>query len=496
MNYSDSFRAARWMRFINLLLQAVLFLTLFAGLNYIALNHSWRFDLTRGRVHSLSAETKSYLARLERPVTVTVTIANDERADEELAQAYRDISALLREYEYQARKNPVAKIELRFLDVYKNGRKAEELGIDQPNVVVLDSGANRRVLNLGEFYRTKDRRRDAFQGEMTLTAALLDVSNPDKKKIYFISGHGEMSPNDTSPNRGLSQLRDELRARNFDVGQLNLSLTRAIPANEDPLLIIASPESRFQPYEEELLRNYLSTRAGRVILLLDPRGNQGLGLENLLFDWGIMVHDKLIIDPHPNSLTETNDLRFWTFARDAESRITDVMINNDFALHAGETRVVTDDISRPADDGLRVAKLVATSPNAWGESAYRLGGPPVYTPGEDLRGQLGAMVISERLKPANNLPFSVRGGRLAVFGTATIASNQRLYVGGNLNFLAATINWTADRDEQVNIPVRQIQRFSVALSQEDQFRLRLGLFLIVPGIVALIGLIVYWTRRD
>ena len=61
MHAYDSFRAARWIRFINLVLQAILFLALFAGLNYIALNHAWRFDLTQSRRHSLSAETRSYL---------------------------------------------------------------------------------------------------------------------------------------------------------------------------------------------------------------------------------------------------------------------------------------------------------------------------------------------------------------------------------------------------------------------------------------------------
>jgi len=31
----ESYRAARWLRTINLVLQAVLFLTLFGGLNYL-----------------------------------------------------------------------------------------------------------------------------------------------------------------------------------------------------------------------------------------------------------------------------------------------------------------------------------------------------------------------------------------------------------------------------------------------------------------------------
>ncbi len=498
MHLADSFRAARLIRFTNLLLQAVLFLALFGGLNYIALNHNWRFDLTQSRQHSLSAETKSYLERLERNISIVVTIPNDADNDE-LAQAYRAISGLLREYAYATRTNTGGKIEVRYLDVYQSRHEAEALNIDIPNVVVVQCESHRRVLTLGDLYRTKDRRREAFQGESVLTAAILDVSNPDKKKIYFIAGHGEMRPDDVDRARGLSQLRDELRGRNFDLAGLDLSLSRKVP-DDAALLIVASPQGRFQPAEEELLRNYLQTRAGRVILMLDPARQDGLGqygLENLLFDWGIIVYDKLVIDLDPNSLTESNELRLWRFARDPGSHITDNLINNNMAVIVSTARVVSDDLGRSADDGLSVRKLIATSDKAWGESSFRLpgGGRLEYTPGLDLKGPLGVMVISERVKPAN-LPLSVRGGRLAVFGTADLVTNNRIFNPGNLNLFLATVNWEVDRDTQLNIPARPIERFKLSLSQEELVRLRLGLLLVVPGIVAVFGLIVYLTRRN
>jgi hypothetical protein len=281
MAYYDSFRAARWIRFTNLILQALLFLSLFAGLNYVALNNAWRFDLTQSRRHSLSPETRSYLDRLDRDVRVIVTISNDGNGGEELAQAYRDISGLLREYGYLTRNNPKGRIDVRYLDVYVNRREAEALELDKPNQVILISENHRRVLTLGDFYETKDLKREAFRGESTLTAALLDVSNPEKKKIYFLAGHGEMRPDDVEARRGLSALRDELRQRNFEIAGLDLSLTRKVP-DDAALVIVASPQGRLQPFEEELLRNYLTTRAGRLILLLDPRVPPGL--ENLLFD--------------------------------------------------------------------------------------------------------------------------------------------------------------------------------------------------------------------
>lgn len=495
MPYYDSFRAARWIRFINLILQAVLFLTLFAGLNYVALNHAWRFDLTQGRRHSLSAETRSYLENLNRDVRVIVTITPDA-ANEELTQTFHDISSLLREYAYLTRNNTKGKIEVRYLDVYQNRREAEELELDQPNQVILLSEGRRRVMPLTDFYETKEMRRAAFRGEVATTAALLDVSNPDKKKIYFLTGHGEMRPEDVDRRRGLSALRDELRQRNYDIAGLDLNLSHKIP-DDAALIIVASPQGRVQPFEEELLRNFLTTRAGRLILLLDPQYPHGL--DNLLFDWGTMVFDNVIVDLDPRSTTENNDLLLWNFLPDSSatgSHITDNLINNKMPVIVGPARVVSDDLGRSLDDGLSVKKLIATSATAWGEASYRIRNVAwAYTPGQDLKGQLGVMVISERLKPAN-LPLSVKGGRLAVIGTADLVTNNRIINPGNLNLFLATVTWAVDRDTQLNIPARPIQRFQLALSAEELGHLRLVLLFGLPGIIALIGIAVYWTRRN
>src|SRR4051812_45475816 len=136
MRFTDSFRAARWVRLINLLLQAAFFLSLFAGLNYVAINHAWRFDVTANRRYSLSPETKSYLEGLERDVTVIVTLTENNDSPE-LTQAYRDVSGLLREYVYLTRERAHGRVQVRYVDVYQNRREAEALGVDQPNIVVL-----------------------------------------------------------------------------------------------------------------------------------------------------------------------------------------------------------------------------------------------------------------------------------------------------------------------------------------------------------------------
>ncbi|MBA4137876.1 MAG: ABC transporter [Opitutus sp.] len=488
MSFNDSFRTARWIRIVNLLLQAVLFLALFGGLNYIALNHSWRWDLTKNRRYSLSAETESYLKRLDQPVRVVVTFTDDTESNE-IAQAYRDLTGLLREYNYATRNNANGQVRVDFLDVYQRRRDAEALGIDQPNAVVVIAGDRRRTVTIDELYRIKNKTtREAFRGESAITAAILDVTAAERKKIYFVQGHGELRPDDVREG-GLSLLRDELRQRNFDLAGLDLAQQRRVP-DDASLLIIAGPQGRLAPFEEELLRNYLQTRAGRIVLMVDP-GRQH-GLDTLLFDWGVIVYDNLIVDQSANFLSDSGELILKHFL---PNPITENLIRNDLPVLIGPARVVSDDLGRAADDGLDVKKLVATSDAAWGETSYRLS-QRSYTPGQDLRGQLGVLAISERTKPANNLPLSVRGGRLAVFGTSDLVTNNRIVNIGNLNLFLSTVKWCADSDTELNIPARPIERFQLALSQDELSRLRLGLLFIVPGTVALLGIFVYWTRRS
>jgi hypothetical protein len=89
----------------------------------------------------------------------------------------------------------------------------------------------------------------------------------------------------------------------------------------------------------------------------------------------------------------------------------------------------------------------------------------------------------------------VRGGRLVVFGGGDWLGNARLAAGGNLSLALATINWLVDRDTQLQLPPRPVDRFQLSLSSSELARLRLALLLILPAITAALGLLVYWNRR-
>ena len=147
--------------------------------------------------------------------------------------------------------------------------------------------------------------------------------------------------------------------------------------------------------------------------------------------------------------------------------------------------------------------LAATSETAWGERDYRQNNV-VYNPGIDLKGlagfepknRLATVVSSERITPPKSLPFSVRGGRLVLFGNADFAVNNRIASPGNLAILLNAVEWCVDRDVQLNTLPRPIERYQIDLSQAELSKLRISLLFILPGIAALFGIIVYWTRRS
>src|SRR5207249_2353387 len=137
-----------------------------------------------------------------------------------------------------------------------------------------------------------------------------------------------------------------------------------------------------------------------------------------------------------NSITDDGDLMVRYF--DKTHPITQNNVNIPIYLRFGLTRSVRPDPGRTLGGGLNTVTLAAASPTAWGEVDYRAGSAQ-YDPRHDIRplpgmqpeGQLGVAVASERVSVRDNLPFSVAGGRLVVFGTGDFVSNQRIGYNGN-----------------------------------------------------------------
>jgi hypothetical protein len=486
----DGFRLSRWVRTLNLVLQAVLFLMFVGGLNYLARSHSWRYDLTRYRKFSLSPETLAYLHELSLPVHIVVTSNGTDDPE---------IKGILREYVYATEGNPAGQVTFEYVNLYEDRRKTEQFGVAQPGMVLFLCGDRRRVLTHDNFYRVQDKEAKEFIGEQAVTAAVLDVSNPDRKKIYFLVGRGELRPDDVDPAHGLSVIRDELRQRNYDVETLDLSSMRKIPADA-ALLVSVAPHDAFTASEQEMMRQYLGAGAGKLILFAAVETTPGLK-DLLIDDWGIILDDDIILDPSSENMTEDGDLIIRTYSKHP---ITQTLIDYQEGLRIGHARSVRPLPGRPLSEGLTVVTLGATSPTAWGEVGYQERGVAPYIAGLDIKGlpqmdptnALGVAVSSERVPVRGGLTSSVPGGKIVVFGTGDMISNARITDTGTMALFLGAVNWAVGRDASLNVPARPIERYSLSLSAGELAHLRYTLMLALPGIAALLGIAVYWARRN
>ena len=509
MSRQSSFRAVRWIRSLNLLAQAALLLSFFGGLNYLARHYSWRYDLTAQRRHSLSPETLSYLASLPTPVQVYIATGSEPDSPdlkEFLKTVHRDLHDLLQEYAHATENkadHPAGRISWKFLDVYQNRVEAGALNLEQPNAVLIQSGegpaARRRLVSFDELYRVENKQVKAFLGEQVLTAAILDVANPTRKKIYFTASHNEMPIDGAGAydaGHGLSKLADWLRARNFDLEALDLTVRREVPSDA-ALIVVAGPRARFSKAESELLRAYLRDQAGRLILMLEPVSpNTDLGLDSLISDdWGIRADNVLICDSNADEKTPTGDLIL--LPTKSGHPVVSALAESKMPVVWGRTRIVRADLTHEPDPGLVITTLLGTpSRTAFGKLHYETTDQTRPLPGDlQLRDGLTTAAAAERHRQSG-LPFSVPSGRLLVFGGADWVGNSSLEAAGNLQCISDAINWMVNRALALgSVPARPVENLQLVLSEREMQRLRGGLLFALPGAAALLGLAVWWYRR-
>ena len=136
--------------------------------------------------------------------------------------------------------------------------------------------------------------------EQDITNALIKVVNPTAKKVYFLSGHGEKDPGNSDRKIGYSTIADSLKRDNYEFATLALAQTNEIPMDAT-VLVIAGPRTDLLEQEVPLITAYLTSRSGKLLVLLDPPENikepaTMPRLTGLLDEWGIKATESVVVD--------------------------------------------------------------------------------------------------------------------------------------------------------------------------------------------------------
>ena len=299
-----------------------------------------------------------------------------------------------------------------------------------------------------------------------------------------------MSIKNSSSIHGLSEFAAALKSRNYVLAELDLNEAKRVPQDAG-LVVIAGAQAAFLPREIDALRKYLMNDNGKVLMLLSL-GSLG-GLEDILYEWGIMSDDKLVLDTGGDYESSAGDLIARSFPKNPHP-IAKYLVDISMPVQFGSARPVRPDMGSPIDDSLKVDEIILSSPTSWAETSYARGGVQKYDESVDLAGPLPLGMAASRVG-GDALGLTIPGGRLVVYGDENFAANRWFNRLGNSKLAVNTVNWLFDENSMLNIPARQLESYSLTLSLNEITGLAWR-FMILPAAVLLICLFVWLARRN
>lgn len=426
----------------NATLQIVAVLAILTAVNWWGTRYHQRVDLTENKQYSLSEQSIKIVKGLKEPVDVTLFVKSGDPYSENLEKLWE-------QYEYQ---NP-DKLKLDTIDVDKNPMAARANKVTAYGTTVLHRGERQTTITGSQ--------------EQDLTSALLKVTQSGQKVVYFTTGHGELAY-DKADKDGLSYAKDALEKQNYKIDTLLLIGKKDIPSDA-AMVVVAGPTKPFSDDERAALKSYID-KGGRVFLSLQPQSDAKL--EPLAKDFGILVHNDIVLDPTMNvgdlAAPVANKFPFHTITQGLQA-----------AYFTGSRSLAKAD---KLPTGVNITPLVETSAGAWGETNF-MERQIAFNPG-DNKGPLPVILLAEKDK-----------GRLIVSGNTQFIANANYVNLNNGDLFLNALNWMADEENLIAIPPKDNQPKTVDLLPWQYQGVFFGCVVLLPLSLLLAAGFVWWKRR-
>ena len=497
-----------------------------------------RVDLSKGARNTLDEPLRELIDKLPEPVTIDVFFRPLERPfDAVTLEAQQRCLELLQVARLARREQ----IELRLhspKDFESVKARQAELEVEGWNQIVTTCGNRKTVQHLfGEIavvdwgrpsvpaarylaelglsfnYRNLARtprevippRLADFRGGEALAEALLKVASGEFPKVYFSSGQGEPSLEDSLEENVLA-LAAALRRDGFEVLSWNPSETPELPADAD-VLVVAGVR---QPFPGDTLERLVDwVREGGKLLAAPGLEEVELqstgGVVELLSRFQMAVVPGVICEPvdvntggQSDGYVECSTVQVAEGGMQPSHALTRSLLQRgqrvEFSLAPG-----FDPIQISVEGSAPLALLSSTS-KSWRDLPLERGG---YDFAYDRTREEGGrrfplcMVKEERARSSDgDGDGAVRRGRILGLGTAGFLTGER-NVNVNRDFLLGAFNWLAERDYRVGVSHRDPAQSFLDLSRGRALPvLTWSLWLGLPAICVAVGVFLAVRRRS
>jgi ABC-type uncharacterized transport system involved in gliding motility auxiliary subunit len=436
-------------------------LFILVAINLLAIRRDRVWDVTTQRAISLSQQTLVVLGSLTSPVKAYVVAKPDGFA------RFREIMTA---YE-RASQN----IQVEYVDADRNPARVKDLGVINYGTVVFEkNGVRIRVM---------------LNREQELTNALIRLTRPRDVKAYFTQGHGErdvVRETRASVTSAISVLERD----NYKVASVALAQSE-VPVDAS-LLIVAGPSSDFLGFEMDRLQAYLR-RGGAALVMLDPIIGDGMRhlpvLEAALAEWGIGMGHDVVIDTTDAARLPGTDATVAVVASYPPHPVTrDFSLVTAYPL-AQSVRVIAH--SSTTQGGAR--DVLRTSNRSWSTAKLDWlteGREPSRNERIDRTGPQ-TIAVSVNEKNAEGAAET----RLLVVGDSDFAANAMIGIQGNADIFVNMANWLTRQEDLISIRARGEGDQRITLSAVQLRSLGWFSVVVVPAMIVLSGVGVWWRRR-
>ncbi len=443
---------------LNYRVQNIIFILLFLSavglLAWLSTQHTLSSDWTAGKRNSLAEDTIKLLEQIKGPVNIRSYQADDttlQLAVKEILERYQQHK---KDLEYRLL-NPDLDIEM---------AKADDI-TQYGQTIIKYNDKTERIDNLSE---------------QNITNALLRLSRNTQPVLYFLQGHGERNPVDTSAV-GYNTLSSKLQEQGFELRSLNLLKDDLSAGNST--LIIAAPSHALLPGEIDKIKQFIQAD-GHLLWLQDP--NVPAELLSLAETLQISFVNGVVVDNNQNlrmmlGISHPAILPIISYKLHA---ITKQM--QYFTLFTTATAMNINE-----DSEWQTTPLLLTQDTSWAETDGFIMDIEFNADRGDTQGPLSIGYALERTPGDQQKPQ-----RVVVIGDSDFASNNNIGHGANLVFMQNVINWLSEDDALIAIAPKNAPDIQLDLDDTKITIIGFGFLVIIPLLLLISGFTIWYKRRN
>jgi ABC-type uncharacterized transport system involved in gliding motility auxiliary subunit len=457
-------------------ISVVIFLAILVAMNYLSFRQNKRWDLTKNQQFTLSDQTVKLLKNLDAPVKFLVF---------DQANNFDRFRNSLEEYRYQS----PSKVDVEYIDADKKPVEAKQYQVQTYGTVVIE-------------YKTRTEHVTSSE-EQDLTNGLVKVLTGEKKKVYFVQGHGEKDT-ENSDRTGYSGVKAAIERDNYEVAKIVLAQEKDVPAGAS-VVVIAGPKTDLLQPEADMLERFLK-KGGHVLVLIDPPGDKDPPTpvtEGLLKDWDFQPGKDVVVDASGMGQLIGTDASVPVVASYPSHPITDRFnVITAYPLARSITPIL------PASNGRAAVTIIQSSPRSWAEAdmnQLKSGKVELNPDKGDKPGpvSIGAVTATTAVDVPKPDPAKTAAGdqprtpesRFVTIGDSDFAANYALAIQGNSDMFLNVVNWLAQQENLISIRPKPASDSRLTMTAQQTSAVLWMSLVFIPAIVFGTGVYTWWRKR-